>query len=129
MAVWSNVGFWTLVYLSALNQISSEVFEAADLDGCGPVRKLFYVTLPLLKRTTLLASVVLSSAALVVFVPAQLLTQGGPGGATNFLMYVAAQDVLRFGRPGTANALVVMLLIIIAAAVAIQFRLLRSKDA
>jgi multiple sugar transport system permease protein len=129
MAVWSNVGFWTLVYLSALNQISTEVFEAADLDGCGPVRKLFYVTLPLLKRTTLLASVVLSSAALVVFVPAQLLTQGGPGGATNFLMYVAAQDVLRFGRPGTANALVVMLLIIIAAAVAIQFRVLRSKDA
>jgi multiple sugar transport system permease protein len=93
------------------------------------VRKFFYVTLPLLKRTTLLASVVLSSAALVVFVPAQLLTQGGPGGATNFLMYVAAQDVLRFGRPGTANALVVLLLVIIAGAVAVQFRLIRSKDA
>lgn len=129
MAVWSNVGFWTLVYLSALNQISNEVLEAAELDGCGPVRKFFYVTLPLLKRTTLLASVVLSSAALVVFVPAQLLTQGGPGGATNFLMYVAAQDVLRFGRPGTANALVVLLLVIIAGAVAVQFRLIRSKDA
>jgi ABC-type sugar transport system permease subunit len=129
MAVWSNVGFWTLVYMSALSQISGEIFEASQLDGCGPIRRFFFVTLPLVKRTTLLASVVLSSAALVVFVPAQLLTQGGPGSATNFLMYVAAQDVLRYGHPGPANALVVLLLVVIAVAVLIQFRLLRSKDA
>lgn len=129
MAVWSNVGFWSLVYLSALKMISEEVFEAAAIDGCGPLRTFFSITLPLVKRTTLLASVVLSSAALVVFVPAQLLTQGGPGDATNFLMYTAAQDVLRFGSPGTANALVVLLLLIVALAVAIQFRMLRSDDA
>ena len=129
MAVWTNVGFWTLVYLSSLNAISTEVYEAAELDGCGPLRKFFYVIFPLLSRTTLLAGVVLMSAALVVFVPAQLLTQGGPGGATNFLMYMAAQEVLRFGRPGTANALVASLLIIIAIAVTVQFRLNRSKDA
>lgn len=129
MAIWTNVGFWTLVYLSSLNAISSEIFEAAELDGCGPVRKFVYIIFPLVKRTTLLAGVVLMSAALVVFVPAQLLTQGGPGGATNFLMYMAAQDVLRYGRPGTANAVVALLLLIVAVAVAVQFRLLRSKDA
>jgi multiple sugar transport system permease protein len=129
MAVWTNVGFWTLVYLASLNSISTEIFEAAELDGCGPVRKFFYVIFPLLRRTTLLAGVVLMSAGLVVFVPAQLLTQGGPGGATNFLMFMASQEVLRYGHPGTANALVALLLLIIALAVAIQFRLLRSKDA
>ncbi|TDE08479.1 carbohydrate ABC transporter permease [Jiangella asiatica] len=129
MAVWTNVGFWTLVYLASLNSVSTEIFEAAELDGCGPIRKFFYVIFPLLRRTTLLAGVVLMSAGLVVFVPAQLLTQGGPGGATNFLMYMASQEVLRYGHPGTANALVALLLLIIATTVALQFRLLRSKDA
>ncbi len=77
----------------------------------------------------LLAGVVLSSAGLVVFVPAQLLTQGGPGSATKFLMYSAAQDILRYGQPGNANVIVVILLALIGLVTAVQFRLIRSDDA
>lgn len=129
MAVWTSIGFWTLVFLAALRALSTEVFEAAQLDGAGPVRTFFSITLPLMKRTVLLAGVVLSSVGLVVFAPAQLLTQGGPGNATNFLMYSAAQDVLRYGQPGEANAIVVILLVIIGMVAAVQFRLMRSDDA
>jgi multiple sugar transport system permease protein len=129
MAVWSNVGFWTLVFLSALRSLSSEVFEAAEIDGAGAIRAFFSITLPLVSRTVLLASVVLSTAGLVVFIPAQLLTQGGPGDSTRFLMYLAAQNVLRFGQPGSANALVVIILVLVAIFAAIQFRLIRSEDA
>jgi multiple sugar transport system permease protein len=129
MAVWSNVGFWTLVFLSSLRAMSSELWEAAEIDGAGAVRAFISITLPLLKRTVLLASVVLSTAGLVVFIPAQLLTQGGPGGSTNFLMYMAAQDVLRFGQPGNANAIVVVILALIAIVATVQFRLIRSDDA
>ena len=129
MAVWSNAGFWTLVFLSSLRTFSTEVFEAAAIDGAGPIRTFVSITLPLLKRTLLLAGVVLSTAGLVVFIPAQLLTQGGPGDATNFLMYQAAQDVLRFGEPGSANAIVVLLLVLIALVAGVQFRLMRSEDA
>ncbi len=103
MAVWTNLGFWTLVFLSALSAISTEVWEAADLDRASPFRKLFGVTLPLLKRTILLAGVVLMTVGLVVFIPAQLLTHGGPGDATYFLMYSAAEEVLQYGRPGSAG--------------------------
>jgi multiple sugar transport system permease protein len=77
----------------------------------------------------LLAGVVLSSAGLVVFVPAQLLTNGGPGNATNFLMYSAAQNVLRYGQPADANAVVVILLVLIGIVAAVQFRIIRSDDA
>lgn len=129
MAVWSSVGFWTLIFLASLRALSDEVFEAAKLDGAGPVRTFFAITLPLMRRTVLLASVVLSAAGLVVFVPAQLLTQGGPGDATNFLMYSAAQNLLRYGQPGDANAIVVILLVLIGVVAAIQFRLIRSEDA
>jgi multiple sugar transport system permease protein len=129
MAVWSNAGFWTLVFLSSLRTFSTEVFEAASIDGAGPVRTFISITLPLLRRTLLLASVVLSTAGLVVFIPAQLLTQGGPGDATDFLMYEAAQDILRFGQPGSANAIVVVLLVLIAIVASVQFRLMRSEDA
>jgi ABC-type sugar transport system permease subunit len=129
MAVWSNSGFWTLVFLSNLRTFSTEVFEAASVDGSGPIRTFFSITFPLLRRTVLLASVVLSTAGLVVFIPAQLLTQGGPGNATDFMMFEAAQDVLRFGTPGNANAIVVVLLVLIGIVAAIQFRLIRSEDA
>jgi multiple sugar transport system permease protein len=129
MAVWSNSGFWTLVFLSSLRTFSTEVFEAAAIDGAGPIRTFVSITFPLLGRTLLLASVVLSTAGLVVLVPAQLLTQGGPGNATNFMMYQAAQDVLRFGDPGSANAIVVVLLVLIAVVATVQFRLMRSEDA
>lgn len=129
MAVWINVGFWSLVFLSALSTISTEVWEAAEIDGAGPIRKLFSVTLPLIKRTILLAGVVLMTAGLVVFIPAQLLTNGGPGDATYFLMYMAAQEVLRYGRPGSANATVVIILVLIAIAAIVQFRVFRSDDA
>lgn len=129
MAVWSSVGFWTIVFLASLRALSSEIFEAAELDGAGAFRTFFSITLPLMKRTVLLASVVLSSAGLVVFAPAQLLTQGGPGDATDFLMYAAAQNVLRYGQPGNANATVVILLVIIGLVAAVQFRLMRSDDA
>ncbi|BDZ51450.1 hypothetical protein GCM10025867_36910 [Frondihabitans sucicola] len=105
------------------------MFEAAAIDGAGPFRTFWSITMPLMKRTLLLASVVLSTAGLVVFVPAQLLTQGGPGSATNFLMYQAAQDVLRYGQPGNANAIVVILLALIAVVAAVQFRLMRSDNA
>jgi multiple sugar transport system permease protein len=129
MAVWSNAGFWTLVFLSSLRTFSTEVFEAASIDGAGPIRTFISITLPLLRRTLLLASVVLTTAGLVVFIPAQLLTQGGPGDATDFLMYEAAQDILRFGQPGSANAIVVILLVLIAVVASVQFRLMRSEDA
>lgn len=129
MAVWSNVGFWTLVLLASLRSLSSEIFEAARIDGAGAIRTFLSITLPLMRRTTLLASVVLSAGGLVVFVPAQLLTMGGPADATNFLMYTAAQNVLRYGQPGDANAVVVILLILIGLVAAVEFRLMRSDDA
>ena len=129
MSVWTNVGFWTLVMLSDLSVISTEIFEAAEIDGAGAFRMLMSITLPLLKRTILLASVVLTTAGLVVFIPAQLLTEGGPGDATNFLMYTAAEDVLRYGDPGSANATVVIILLLIAALAATQFRLLGRDNA
>ena len=129
MGVWSNIGLWSFIFLASLRALSTEVFEAARLDGAGAFSTLARITLPLMKRTILLAGVVLSSAGLVVFVPAQLLTNGGPGDATNFLMYSAAQNVLRYGQPADANAVVVILLVLIGIVAAVQFRLMRSEDA
>jgi len=129
MGVWSNIGLWSFIFLASLRALSTEVFEAARIDGAGVFSTFFSVTLPLMKRTMLLAGVVLSSAGLVVFVPAQLLTNGGPGNATNFLMYSAAQDVLRYGQPADANAVVVILLVLIGIVAAVQFRIIRSDDA
>ena len=86
------------------------------------------IVLPLMKRTLLLACVVLSIGHFVVFVPAQLLTRGGPNDTTRFLMYEAAQRIMRFAHPGQANAVVMIILFMMFIVVGLQFGLLRSED-
>jgi multiple sugar transport system permease protein len=128
LAVWTGTGFWTLVFSSALRNIPNEIFEASIIDGAGALRRFLAITIPLLRRILLLACVVLSIQHFVVFVPAQLLTKGGPNDTTRFLMYEAAQRVMRFAHPGHANAVVMVILVMMFIVVGIQFGLLRSEN-
>jgi multiple sugar transport system permease protein len=128
LALWSGTGFWTLVFSAALRNISKDIIEAAIIDGANAIRRFLSIILPLLKRTVLLAFVVLSIHHFVVFIPAHLLTHGGPNDSTRFLMYEAALRIMRFGHPGQANAIVVIILVMMFVVVGIQFRLLRSEN-
>jgi multiple sugar transport system permease protein len=129
ISAWAGVGFWALVFLGALKAINPEILEAAALDGATAVQRFRYVVLPMMRRTVLLASVVLTASNATVFVPAQLLTLGGPDNSTHFIMYEASQKLFYDGRPGEAVALVGLLMIVVFALVFIQFRVLRSDDA
>ena len=87
--VWWTVGFNFLLYLAALQDIPAHLYEAAAIDGASGWRRLWSITLPLLKRTTGLILVLQLLASLKVFDQIYQMTSGGPNGSTrSILVYV-----------------------------------------
>jgi sn-glycerol 3-phosphate transport system permease protein len=86
-SVWQNLGLSFVVVLAGLQAIPEEVDEAASLDGYGPVRRFFRITLPLLSPVLMFLLVVLVIFALQAFAPIEFLTEGGPADSTRTLVY------------------------------------------
>jgi sn-glycerol 3-phosphate transport system permease protein len=86
-SVWQNLGLTFVIVLAGLQAVPDEVQEAATLDGYGPVRRFFRVTLPLISPTLMFLGVVLVIFALQAFAQADILTQGGPLGSTETLVF------------------------------------------
>ncbi len=86
-SVWQNLGLSFVIVLAGLQAIPEEVHEAASLDGYGPVRRFFRITLPLLSPVLMFLVVVLVVFALQAFAPIEFLTEGGPAGSTRTLVF------------------------------------------
>lgn len=86
-SVWQNLGLTFIIVLAGLQAVPDEIREAATLDGYGPVRRFFRVTLPLISPTLLFLAVVLVIFAFQAFAQSDILTAGGPVGSTETLVY------------------------------------------
>lgn len=84
---WQNVGLTFVIVLAGLQAVPDAVIEASRLDGFGPIRRLFRVTLPLISPTLLFLMVVLIVGAFQTFAQIEFLTGGGPAGSTETLVY------------------------------------------
>lgn len=93
-SIWQNLGLTFIIVLAGLQAVPDELLEAATVDGYGPIRRFFKVTLPLLSPTLLFLVVVLTVFALQAFAQIDILTQGGPGNATETLVF----KIFRLGR-------------------------------
>lgn len=128
LASWIGIGYWMMFLIAGLNDIPGIYYEAAELDGAGPLRSFFSITLPLLRRPLLFVLVADTVSNFVLFAPVQILTGGGPERRSNFLMYDIFHRSFELSDPYTAAAELVVLLVIMLAIVAVQFRLLGSGD-
>nr|WP_269751180.1 sugar ABC transporter permease [Acuticoccus mangrovi] len=128
IASWIGVGYWMVFLIAGLRDIPDDVKDAAALDGAGPLRTFFSITLPLLKRPLAFVVVANTVANFLQFVPAAILTQGGPENSTRFVMYEIYTQAYVQGDVSLADAQIVLVLIVLLAIVALQFRLLRSKE-
>ena len=127
LASWIGIGYWMLFLISGLQAVPEELYDAAKIDRAGPVRTFFSITLPLIKRPLLFVLVADTVANFVLFVPVQLLTQGGPQNSTTLLMFDAYRTTYGYGSRNLGAAEVVILTIIMIAFVVLQFRLLREE--
>jgi len=130
MTVWAQVGFVMILFLGGLQGIPGELLEAAVIDGASRWQAFRYVTLPLLRRTTLFVGVIMTVFSFQAFAPAYVMTGGGPESSTLLFVFYIYQTAFTFLRPGYAEALSVLLMAVILLVSAVQFGLARSrKDA
>ncbi|MEU3252332.1 sugar ABC transporter permease [Streptomyces sp. NPDC006997] len=129
-STWMNMGGAALIYLAALQGIPGELYEAAELDGAGLLRKIWHVTIP---QTRLILSLMLLMqviATMQVFVEPFLLTGGaGPEGSTTTVVYLIYQYAFNFNNYGAAAALGLLLLVLLAGFSAAYVKLSRAEDA
>ena len=125
--VWSNIGFFMIIFLAGLQGIPHHLYEAADLDGAGRWQKFWSVTVPMLSATTFLNVILALIGAFQVFTLPFIMTDGGPAGATRTLvlyMYERAFDTPF--RIGYGSAIAWILFIIIFAITAVQWWIRRT---
>lgn len=131
--VWQLVGFYMIYYLSGMQTISENVYEAAKIDGAGKWQTFRYVTLPLLKPTTYLVIVYSIIQAFQIFDQIAAVTSasgglGSPAGATNTLLTYFYLNSFKYYKVGYGCAIAVVLFFIILLVSLIQKKLSSSGD-
>jgi len=125
---WVGVPYWMMFFLAGLQGIPETLYEAAAIDGAGAWQCFRHITLPLLRRV--IAFVLISDTVvnLFLFAPVWILTRGGPQLSTNLLMYDAYRRGFVWGDMGSSAAMMMILLVIAAIAVAVEFLVLRTRE-
>ena len=128
LCTWKGCGYWMMFFLAGLKGIDPSLYEAATMDGAGFFRRLFSITIPMLRKTTLFVTVANTSINLLLFAPMMLITGGGPSGTTNVLMYEAYKQAFKYGNYDKGSAITSILVVLILVVVFLQFRLMDEKD-
>src|SRR6056297_296091 len=110
--IWAFTPFCVIILYAGLQQIPNEIFESAKVDGAGPIRTFFYITLPMLKRFVFIVLLIRTIFALRVFDIIYVLTKGGPGNTTNVLGLEIYRQGTKFLNLSNASALSVITLIL-----------------
>jgi multiple sugar transport system permease protein len=122
MGVWS-VGGSMVIWLAGLQSIPKQLYEAANIDGCGPLRRFWHITLPMLSPYILFNSIVGLIGTMQIFTEAYIMTAGGPLDSTLFYAYYLFRQAFQYFRMGYASALAWILFLAVLALTLIQLRL------
>jgi multiple sugar transport system permease protein len=125
--IWQYVGYNMLFFLAGMQAIPKQLYEAAELDGAGPIRQFFHISLPLLNSTMLFVLVTGVIGSFQVFDTLYVLTQGGPGNSTEVLNMKIYQLAFTDFRLGEAAAMSVLLFAVILAFSIGQFLFFKNR--
>jgi len=127
-SVWKNMGYFMVIYLAGLQGISSELYEAADIDGASAWQKFWRITLPQLAPTTFFVTVMLTITSFKVFDQVFLITQGGPGTSTMVLVYHIYNEAFVSWDLGYSSMVALVLFLLVLVITIIQFRWTRESE-
>ncbi|MDO4325392.1 MAG: sugar ABC transporter permease [bacterium] len=122
LSIWKNVGYYTVVYLAALQGVPSELYEAAKMDGANGLQRFRYITWPMVTPSTFFVAIMLTIYTFKVFDLMYITTQGGPGRATNVLVYHLYNQAFISLKFGYASAIAMVLFVIILVITLFQFQ-------
>lgn len=128
VTLWWTMGFNLVLFIAGLQDIDPMLYEAADIDGASAWDKFRFITIPGLRRTLVLVTVLQVIASFQIFGQVFILTRGGPANSTRVLIQHIYESGFREFRLGYAAALSLFLFIVMLGASFIQFRLLRDEE-
>jgi len=126
--VWQFGGYSMVIFLAGLQSVPREIYEAAAIDGTGPVRRFWSVTRPLLAPAFTINLMLSIIGGIKLFDQVYALTGGGPGHATDTISTLIYKDAFTLGEFGYSIALAVILTIIVAVASTGQYLLLSRNE-
>lgn len=129
LGIWKGVGWNMVVFLAALQSVPQELYESAEIDGCGSITKFLRITLPCIKSTILFAMVMLTIGGFNAFTSVKLITGGKPMHRTETVltwMYYKAFNAGEFGYAAALSFIVAVTLVFLAV---IQFKVMQQTDA
>ncbi len=131
VSIWAHMGFYTLILLAGLQAIPRDLYEAAEMDRASPWRTLTRITLPLLMPNLIVVLVLAMIRAVQIFDEVFILTGGGPGSATTFIVQFIyqtgfAEQIHLYGLAAAASLSLAVLLIVLTL---LQLKLTRANEA
>ena len=129
VSIWAHMGFYTLILLAGLQAIPADLYEAAEMDGASPWRRFSRITLPLLMPNLIVVLVLGLIRAVQVFDEVFVLTGGGPGSATTFIVQFIyqtgfAEAIHQYGLAAAASLVLALSLLVLTL---LQLRMTRKN--
>ena len=126
---WANMGSATLIYLAALQTIPGELYEAADLDGAGILKKIRHVTIPQTKFVILMLLLLQVVATMQIFTEPFVMTGGGPEESTVTVLLLLYRYAFYYNDFGTASALSLILFAVLGVFSFLYLKITKGADA
>jgi ABC-type sugar transport system permease subunit len=125
-SAWMVIGYYAIIFLAAIKDIPISYYEAARMDGAGPVRLFLHVTFPLIKEVNAFVLIITSIASFQVFDQIKIMTNGGPASATNVTVFYIYRQCFEFMKLGYSSALAFALFVVILLISLVQLRVTKA---
>ena len=126
--IWKGAGYYMIIYLASLQSVSTDLIEAAQIDGASPWQRFKSITIPLISGAFTINFTLSLINGLKVFDQINVMTDGGPGFTSETLVYLLYKVGFNEGRQGFGTAVGIMLLFIIIVLNNLQQKFLRSRE-
>ncbi len=120
-SIWRGMGYYMIIYLAALQGIPAILYESAEIDGANAWQKFRYITVPMLTPATFFISIMLTISSFKVFDLILVMTNGGPGRATNVLVIHTYNTAFRQFKFGYSSSIAMVLFILVMSITIVQF--------
>lgn len=127
MSCWRNIGYYMLIYLSALQNLPKDLYEVADVEGASKFQKFRFITWPLLGRISFVVMILLLIHSLNVFQEIYIMTGGGPGDSTITVPFLIYNRAFKYYEFGPAAAMSYLLFIFVVGVTIIQRKLVERR--
>ena len=126
MSQWQSIGYVMMLFVVSIQKIPKELYEAAEIDGAGKIRQFFHVTVPQVRETIFVNTLITVTGSMLVFNEPYILTNGGPGTSSMTLSVYMYQMGFFKDRMGYASTIAITIFLLTAVLAMIQIRISKT---